>query len=85
MLIDHFKKTHYMKVGSTLRFTREDLILKLFFEGPITHPSGIQASIPSSISSTMVPSLAKVKAQIESGIDSMGLEDCVENIYKDVF
>lgn len=33
----------------------------------------------------MVPSLAKVKAQIESDIDSMGLEDCEENIYKDVF
>lgn len=57
----------------------------LVFEGPITHPSGIQASIPSSISTTMVPSLAKVKAQIESDIDSMGLEDCEENIYKDVF
>ncbi|XP_022873959.1 uncharacterized protein LOC111392796 [Olea europaea var. sylvestris] len=82
MLIDHFKKDHGMKVGSTMRFAIEDLVFKLFGEGPSV--SKTPTHTPSPGPSITAPTHNKVKEHIQRDMDGMGLGNCMQNAEDDV-
>lgn len=82
MLINHFKKDHNMKVGSTMRLAIEDLVIKLFGKGPFESKTHMHRPLPSP--SIKAPTQHKVKEHIQKDIDGMELGDYVQNIEDDV-
>lgn len=82
MLIDHFRKDHGMKVGSTMRLAIDDLVMKLFGERPSTSKTPTHTHSPSP--SITIPTQNMVKEHIQRDMDGMGLGDCVQNLEDDV-
>lgn len=82
MLIDHFKKDHDMRAGSTIRLAIEDLVIKLFGERPSV--SKTPTHTPSPSLSTTVPTQDMVNEHIQRDLDGIGLGDYVQNVEDDV-